>query len=191
MEALAAGVAAVGLEEQAEDGGGDLGPHEDYGLPKDHPYTAPPDRLKIGVVLPTADDYAAAGGQVFAGGVDCFRTHGADPDPVVATFSGVLSPEDCQEVIDLAAPRMSRAGVTTDDGKSGRQSTGRTNDSTWLPHDASPRLYEIVQRVSALVGLPAECCEDVQVIHYTKGQEYRKHWDACKFTANSIEMAVF
>eukprot|EP01052_Picozoa_sp_SAG31_P051018 SAG31_NODE_11917_length_986_cov_1.414882_1_plen_75_part_10 len=73
---------------------------------------------------------------------------------------------------------MSRAGVTTDDGKGGRQSAGRTNDSAWLPHDATPLVWQVVQRISELVGLPSEHSEDLQVIHYQVGQEYRKHWDA-------------
>ena len=73
---------------------------------------------------------------------------------------------------------MTRAGVTTDEGKGGRQSTGRTNDSTWLQHDATPIVWSIVKKLSALVGISSEQAEDVQVIHYKASQEYRKHWDA-------------
>ena len=39
------------------------------------------------------------------------------------------------EIIATAEPRMRRAGVTTNDGKGGRPSSGRTNDLTWMAHD--------------------------------------------------------
>ena len=35
-----------------------------------------------------------------------------------------------------------------------------------------------VERVSDLVGIPSSHAEQVQVVHYTKDQQYRKHWDA-------------
>jgi hypothetical protein len=115
-------------------------PRLDGRAAKDHPYTPPEERISTPVHLRTAEEYAAAGGTLVSAADDAFRTHSADPDPVVTTFSDVLSAEDCEEIIRLAKPRMSRAGVTTDDGKGGRQSTGRTNDSTWLPHDSSPKV---------------------------------------------------
>ena len=170
MEGLSAKMGGLELEAEAE--------VQDYGLPKDHPFTQPGDRIPIPMKLKSADNYKSAGGQLVTAPEDCYRTCASDPDPVVATFDGVISPEECAAVIALAQPKMSRAGVTTDDGRGGRQSSGRTNDSTWLPHDCSPTMWKVVQRISDLVGIPSENAEDVQVIHYTDGQEYRKHWDA-------------
>ena len=109
---------------------------------KDHPYTAPDERVPIPTKLRTAEEYIASGGDIVNAGEDAFRTHASDPDPVVATFSQIITDEECAEIIRLAKPRMSRAGVTTDDGKGGRQSNGRTNDSCWLPHDSSPQVRE-------------------------------------------------
>ena len=137
-------------------------PTMDYGLPKDHPYTPPEERQKTSLARPlrTADYYANyAGGVLHAApranvsdddaimtrrahpngpkrgwpeGV--FRTHTADPDPIVATFDDFLSQEDAHRVIDAALPQMRRAGVTADNGGS-RTSAGRSNDLTWLQHD--------------------------------------------------------
>ena len=71
---------------------------------------------------------------------------------------------------------MKRAGVTADNGGS-RKSSGRSNDLTWLPHN-HPTVKAFVEQVSELVGVPASHAEQVQVVHYTKDQQYRKHWDA-------------
>lgn len=107
---------------------------------KDHPYTPPEERIPIPLKLRTAEEYIAMDGEIVNAAEDAFRTHASDPDPVAATFSQMLSEEECAEIIRLAAPKMTRAGVTTDDGKGGRQSAGRTNDSCWLPHDTSPQV---------------------------------------------------
>ena len=130
-------------------------PIRDYGLPKDHPYTPPEARVKTALTRPlrTADYYARAGGVLHVApranatdgipnGADLrsgwpkgvFRTHEADPDPIVCTFDGFLAQGDAQRVIESALPQMRRAGVTADDGGS-RTSQGRSNDLTWLPHD--------------------------------------------------------
>ena len=113
MEGLSAKMGGLELEAEAE--------VQDYGLPKDHPFTQPGDRIPIPMKLKSADDYKSAGGQLVAAPEDCYRTCASDPDPVVATFDGVISPEECAAVIALAQPKMSRAGVTTDDGRGGRQ----------------------------------------------------------------------
>ena len=159
---------------------------KDYGLPKDHPYTPAEDRIPAHVALRTRDEYAKLGG-VLLGAADTphaatekppFRTHGGDDDPVVASFMGAITAEEAAHLVGHAQPFMTRAGVTTDEGKGGRHSNGRTNNSTWLKHDATPQIWSIVQKISAIVGLDSATAEDIQVIHYTKTQEYRKHWDA-------------
>ena len=73
---------------------------------------------------------------------------------------------------------MRRAGVTTDDGKSGRRSEGRTNDLAWLRHDENETIALVVERVANLIGLPPENAEKLQVIHYQEGQRYNRHADA-------------
>ena len=135
-------------------------PIRDYGLPKDHPYTPPEARQRTALASPlrTAEYYAGAGGILhiaprvnatddMVGGSSgagpgpregwpkgVFRTHAADPDPIVVTFDGFLAAEEARAVIDAALPQMRRAGVTADNGGS-RHSQGRSNDLTWLPHD--------------------------------------------------------
>jgi prolyl 4-hydroxylase len=83
-----------------------------------------------------------------------------------------------QAIISTAAPIMRRAGVTTDDGKSGRRSEGRTNDLAWLRHDENEVISAVVERVANLIGLPSENAEKLQVIHYQEGQRYNRHADA-------------
>lgn len=95
-----------------------------------------------------------------------------------ALSTSVFGSVYAQAIISTAAPIMRRAGVTTDDGKSGRRSEGRTNDLAWLRHDENEVISAVVERVANLVGLPSENAEKLQVIHYQEGQRYNRHADA-------------
>jgi hypothetical protein len=85
-------------------------------------------------------------------------------DPIVHTWDNVLTPEECQEIIDLAKPGLKRANVSDD--SRGHTSDSRTNDNSWLVHDRSPLTWELVERIAAIVGVPPTHAESIQVIHY-------------------------
>eukprot|EP00656_Telonema_subtile_P019153 TRINITY_DN20433_c0_g1_i1.p1 TRINITY_DN20433_c0_g1~~TRINITY_DN20433_c0_g1_i1.p1 ORF type:complete len:283 (+),score=36.32 TRINITY_DN20433_c0_g1_i1:131-979(+) len=152
---------------------------QDYGLPLDHPFCPPNHRAPCDVQLRTAKEYEALGGCVRVAAPDAFRT-AEEPDPVVATFEDIISHEDCLEIINLARDHMARAQVVDGDGiasEGSQKVEGRTNDSHWLRHDASPAVDRAVTRISELVGIDPHCAEDLQVIRYKPGQQYIKHWD--------------
>ena len=48
----------------------------------------------------------------------------------------------------------------------------------FLKHSIDPVVSEVVNRVAELVELPANNAEDLQVVHYDEGQEYKPHQDA-------------
>ena len=152
----------------------------DYGplLSGDHRYTPPHGRLPSSCALRTAQEYAELGGVAWVAGADAFRTHDEDEDPVVCTFDNLLTSEECQHIKQVATPKLRRAGVTTDSGKGGRTSDGRTNELAWVPHDSTPGVFAVIERVANFVGLPVENAESLQVIRYAEGQRYNKHTDA-------------
>ena len=49
---------------------------------------------------------------------------------------------------------------------------------TWLAHDSSDGIWELVNHIADAVGLPLTHAEPLQVVHYRLGQQYRQHWDA-------------
>jgi hypothetical protein len=139
----------------------------DYGAPADHLYCPPSLRAPSATKVRTAEEYKELGADIIVANPQvAHRTHVGDADPLVATFDNFLTAEEATAIIETANPVMRRAGVTTDDGKGGRKSTGRTNDLAWLPHDENPIVATVVQRVADLIGLPAENAEKLQVIHY-------------------------
>jgi hypothetical protein len=97
-------------------------------------------------------------------------------DPFVATYSDVLSPEECTHFIELAKPKLKRALVSS--GTCGFVSAGRTGQNTWLKHDTDAVTRRVAERIAALAGMPLENAEKFQVIYYGPTDEYRTHYDS-------------
>ncbi|HRI09770.1 MAG TPA: 2OG-Fe(II) oxygenase [Nannocystaceae bacterium] len=101
-------------------------------------------------------------------------------DPLVWTLDALLSRAECEHIVRLAEPGLRRAEVSGD--RAGQHSQGRTNAVVWLPHAVDTKTAAICHRIAALVGLPLDHAESMQVIRYDEGQEYRAHFDAYDLT---------
>lgn len=97
-------------------------------------------------------------------------------DPIVAVKDNVISPIECEYLIELARPLMRASGVIT---KNGYENTdGRTGENCWLHYDQDDVVDSIGRRIADIVGFPIAHAEPMQVIHYCIDQEYRRHFDA-------------
>ena len=106
--------------------------------------------------------------------------------PWLITFDDFLTPEECQTLIDLgfeAGYERSRdVGKQNFDGSfEGKESAGRTSENAWCSAAKNCRQNEVVQRVmnrmSGVMGIPAENSEDLQLLRYEKSQFYKSHHD--------------
>lgn len=106
--------------------------------------------------------------------------------PWIITFDNFLTPEECQTLIDLghkAGYERSRdVGKQNFDGSfDGLESTGRTSENAWCSGMKGCRQDEVVQRVmdrmGAVMGIPADNSEDLQILKYEKTQFYNAHHD--------------
>jgi prolyl 4-hydroxylase len=62
--------------------------------------------------------------------------------------------------------------------RQGYKSAGRSNAVAWVPHDTTPVVWNIVQRLCKLAGVQSTRAESLQVIRYAVGQRYNAHFDA-------------
>jgi len=53
----------------------------------------------------------------------------------------------------------------------------RTNVSCWLPHDTTSITLAVVSRIAALVNIPLDHAEQIQLIYYRENQFYMPHFD--------------
>lgn len=98
-------------------------------------------------------------------------------NPRVVLFGNLLSPEECQAIIDAARPRMARS-LTVQTTTGGEEvNADRTSDGMFFQRDETPVVQRLEERIARLVRWPIENGEGLQVLHYRPGAEYKPHYD--------------
>lgn len=97
-------------------------------------------------------------------------------EPLIQVINNVLSLEECQHIIDIAKPHLEDAVVS--DVNNGVKSEGRTGSVHWVKHDTTQLIRQIIDRISAMVGISSSHAESLQVIYYAETQQYKPHFDA-------------
>ena len=98
-------------------------------------------------------------------------------EPVIAVLGGVLSRDECAEVIRLARPRLAPSTVV--DPKTGYDVIAghRTSLGMFFRPAETPLIERLDRRVAELMNLPLENGEGFQVLHYPAGAECTPHFD--------------
>ena len=104
--------------------------------------------------------------------------------PAAVLFENVVHADEALHLINASrSGRMEPAYVAKAAGPFGlggvtkASSQRRSNTLHWMPHDDSPEIWALVQRIAAIVGIPSTHAERLQVIRYEPGQEYAGHVD--------------
>lgn len=92
-----------------------------------------------------------------------------------------LSDEECNHIIDYTESNdlftYSKTGV---EGKLNKSRT--SNSCVFYDTTRSEFLMSLVARAAELVGVPADFIEDIQCVRYSKGQEFKVHYDSYEDT---------
>jgi prolyl 4-hydroxylase len=87
-----------------------------------------------------------------------------------------LTANEAKHIIQLASKQMQRSSVVTQDGQSGIDDI-RTSSGTFLKHNTSDVLDDVLLRVAELVRIPLSHQEAMQVLHYGLNEKYGSHED--------------
>jgi prolyl 4-hydroxylase len=97
--------------------------------------------------------------------------------PRVVVFGGLLSDEECDEMVALARQRLTRS-ETLDNATGGTEvNAARTSDGMFFNRGEIELCLRIERRIAQLVRWPFENGEGLQVLRYRPGAEYRPHHD--------------
>lgn len=106
-------------------------------------------------------------------------------DPRIVRVGGLLTPEECRFLVELAEPRMSRATIFNETERRFVEDPIRRSDRSGFPIVSEwPFVRAINLRIAAATGTSVECGEPLQVLRYGLDQEYRPHFDAIEGMAN-------
>lgn len=104
------------------------------------------------------------------------RTLGARPR--VRTIDGLLSADECRLLIAAARPHLHPSRVTDPhSGRADSQALRTSHDAHFDPVIETAALRLVQRRMAAAAGLPLANAEQLTVLRYAPGQEYRPHRD--------------
>jgi len=97
--------------------------------------------------------------------------------PRVIVFGGLLSDDECDQLIELARPRLARSETVKTDTGASEVNEARTSRGMFFDRGENELCTRIEARLAALMQWPVENGEGLQVLHYGQGAEYRPHYD--------------
>lgn len=97
--------------------------------------------------------------------------------PRVVVFGGLLSHDECDELMRDAQPRMARSETVVYETGGNEINAARTSQGMFFGRAETPLCERIETRLAALLRWPIENGEGLQVLHYLPGAEYKPHHD--------------
>lgn len=97
--------------------------------------------------------------------------------PRLVVFGGLLSDDECEQMIDLAKPRLARSETVEQASGGSEVHEARTSDGMFFERGEHGLIDRIERRIAALVNWPLENGEGLQVLRYRPGAEYKAHHD--------------
>ena len=100
-------------------------------------------------------------------------------EPLVLRVTNFLDADECDRLVELAAPRL-KASLTMGD----TEATERSSSSVFLAAADDALLPVLQRRLAALAQLPlalVQGSEDLQVVHYSTQQSFGMHHDSSAF----------
>jgi prolyl 4-hydroxylase len=97
--------------------------------------------------------------------------------PRLVVFGGLLSDDECEQMIALAEPRLARSETVHNPSGGSEVHAARTSDGMFFERCEHELCARIERRIAALVNWPLENGEGLQVLRYRPGAEYKAHHD--------------
>lgn len=97
--------------------------------------------------------------------------------PRVVVFGGLLSHDECDEIVELARQRLARSETVKLDTGASEVNEARTSEGMFFGRGENPICARIEARIAALLNWPLENGEGLQVLRYRPGAEYKPHYD--------------
>ncbi len=112
-------------------------------------------------------------------------------DPWVVTFDDLLTPDECDGIIEAVGGKNGEYIKPSTTAKQSRDKNGRlmitdvpdqirTSHNAWCQHAGCyrhPTHIEVIKRIMGIVGLPHNNAEHMQLLKYGPGEYYRLHHD--------------
>lgn len=96
-------------------------------------------------------------------------------EPLIVVLDNVLSDQECNELIEFSKDNLKRSKISS--SGEGEVNDIRTSSSMFFQGSEIDILEKLERRISAIMCIPIEHAEGIQILKYTPGQEYKAHFD--------------
>lgn len=93
-------------------------------------------------------------------------------------YPNLLTNNECLEIINIAKPLIKKSEVIGKNGENHFDKNFRTSFNTFISRDEEI-IKKIYKKLSKIIGISSNHFEQLQVVRYKPGQEYKAHWDSC------------
>ncbi len=97
--------------------------------------------------------------------------------PRIVVLRDLLSGAECDALIELARPRLSRSETVVNRTGGSEVNAARTSQGMFFSRGEGDLVGAIEARIAALLNWPVDRGEGLQVLRYGVGAEYRPHFD--------------
>lgn len=98
-------------------------------------------------------------------------------NPRIVVFGNLLSDQECDQLIELAKPRMARSLTVATKTGGEEVNDDRTSNGMFFQRGENEVVKRLEARLARLVNWPEENGEGLQILHYRPGAEYKPHFD--------------
>lgn len=97
--------------------------------------------------------------------------------PRVVVFGNLLSDQECDQLIELARPRLARSLTVANKTGGEEVNDDRTSSGMFFHRGEHEVVQRLEARIARLVNWPEENGEGLQILHYRPGAQYKPHYD--------------
>lgn len=94
-------------------------------------------------------------------------------------YEDFLTKEECESLIKFARGKVLESKVVCKDGVHCFNKDVRTSRNAFVNDESHASVEKITKKVEEIMGMHRKYFEDLQIVHYQKGQLYTEHFDAC------------
>lgn len=136
---------------------------------------APASALATSVAMP-GPAIAEAANALSVGGREV-QVLAAMAKPRVVVFGGLLTAQECDDLIELASSRLARSETITPATGGSEINPARTSEGMFFARGENALITAIESRIAQLLKWPVERGEGIQILRYRPGAEYKPHYD--------------
>ena len=97
-------------------------------------------------------------------------------DDMIDYYENIFTEYECNHIIKIAKPLLTDSLVAGN--TKGYTSPGRVSSNCWIPHNETPIIKNICDKICYMTCNSLENAEKMQVIYYPEGGKYNPHYDA-------------